>query len=119
MASNKYNSYIRSSNWYGKSAQFKAATGGRCALFPWLTANVSHHLTYDNLESERYIRDCIPLSNFAHSLIHENPIGKFFWKDRLGRRRWMNAFLRLVAIGVTAYARVVGIRKPKRKKARS
>lgn len=84
-------------------------------MFPWLSANVSHHLTYENLESEKYIRDCIPLSNFAHGLIHTNPIGKFFWKDRLGRRRWMNAVLRVMAIGVTAYARIVGIRKPKKK----
>lgn len=116
MTSNKYNSYIRSTVWYAKSDQFKAKTGGRCVLLPWLNANVSHHLTYDNLESEKYIWDCIPLSNFAHGLIHKNPIGKFFWEDRLGRRRLMNAVLRVIAISVTAYARFVGIRKPKKKK---
>jgi len=70
-------------------------------MFPWMEAQVSHHLTYTHLKSEKYIRDCIPLSRFAHGLIHETAIGKFFWKDRLGRRRVMNFVLRLMAIVVT------------------
>lgn len=115
MASEKYNTYIRSNVWYAKSARFKAAAGGRCVMFPWMAAQVSHHLTYDNLHDEKFIRDCIPLSRFAHSLIHENSIGKYFWKDKLVRRRLMNFVLRVMAIVVTVYAKVVGSQKPKKK----
>ena len=106
MPSERYNTYIKSPLWYSRSASYKALTCGRCSILPILKANVSHHLTYNNLESEKYIRDCIPLSHFVHEFIHKNPIGAFFWKDRLGRRRWMNAVLRLIAIIVTICAQM-------------
>lgn len=101
MASKEYFEYINSRIWKDKSASFQSKTAGRCSLLPWLRANDSHHLTYDNFKNESFLRDCIPVSRFAHNLIHKSPIGSYFWNDIRWRRRWMNFFLRVIAIVVT------------------
>lgn len=104
MASPEYYEYINSKKWKNRSRLYQFITGGRCSIFPWLPANCSHHLTYNNLYSEVYLRDCIPLSNTVHKWIHFNPIGVFYWEDVRGRRCKMNALLRLIAGIVTLVA---------------
>ena len=74
----EYTGYIRSNIWYARSRKFQQATGNRCVLFPWRKSNHAHHLTYSNLQSERFIRDCVPLSKKAHEIIHY-PI---LWKNK-------------------------------------
>lgn len=106
MASNEYFSYINSPEWKGKSRFFRSLTNNRCSIFPWLKATDAHHLTYDNLRDEYYIKDCIPVSRFVHNIIHNNPIGKFFWDDIRGRRRIMNHTFRAIAVLVTIGAMV-------------
>lgn len=101
MTSPQYRSYTRSPEWRKKSVLFRKYTSGRCAVFPWLKASDSHHLTYVNLKSEIYIRDCIPVSRVVHNFIHYHPIGLHWWSDIYGRRRWMNALFRWTTLLVT------------------
>ena len=104
MASPEYYEYINSKKWKGRSRFYQFITAGRCSIFPWLPANCSHHLTYDNLYKEVYWRDCIPLSNAVHQWIHFGKVGAYYWQDQHGRRRKMNAVLRTVAALVTLVA---------------
>jgi hypothetical protein len=99
--SNQYTSYIVSPQWRVKSNFFIARSGRRCVILPWKTATHSHHLTYVNLEKERYIRDCVPLSKTAHDWVHKGFIGKWMWDDIKGRRRLMNFIIRVMAVVVT------------------
>jgi len=116
----QYSFYIRSPQWREKASNFRTMTGGRCVLLPWLSANDAHHLTYKNLESEKYLRDCVPLSRTAHNWVHKGFIGKWLWTDIKTRRRFMNFGIRVMAIGVTGYAAIAGkhkVGKPKPKRA--
>lgn len=92
MTSNKYKTYIISDEWRAKSRNVRDLTNNHCVLFPWMKANHAHHLTYQNMENEIPVRDIIPLSKTAHSIVH----WRIFWKTRL--RIWMNLILRLLAI---------------------
>lgn len=78
MSDFNYHAYIRSTPWYARRRKAFKLWKGRCALLPWLKAENYHHLTYDNLGSEWPIRDCIPLSRFAHRVVH----CRFFWVKR-------------------------------------
>jgi len=116
----EYSFYIRSPQWREKSSNFRTMTGGRCVLLPWLSADDAHHLTYKNLENEKYLRDCVPLSRIAHNWVHKGFIGKWLWSDIKTRRPFMNFGIRVMAIGVTGYAKIAGKRKvgkPKLKRA--
>jgi len=106
--SNQYSAYIVSSEWRKKSNHFISKTGRRCVILPWKIATHSHHLTYRNLESEWYIRDCVPLSKDAHNWVHNGLLGKWMWDDREGRRRIMNFLVRLMAVFVTVGSWVFG-----------
>ena len=73
----KYLNYIHSEEWREKSKRFRRATGDRCVLFPFLRSNHAHHLTYKNLESEQFVRDCVGLNAWSHDLVH------FLYKCRI------------------------------------
>lgn len=116
MQSENYQSYIRSRDWYSKSANFQSRTGNRCALFPWLTATDAHHLTYKNLGNEMYVRDCVPLSRYAHNLIHNSMLSVLLWqgKGKKGTaplRTPFNYILRACTIVISLYAIVAGKKK--------
>lgn len=68
--SNEYTSYIRSSEWHSRAKSCRNLTNDRCILFPWLKAHHTHHLHYQNMKNEMIIRDIVPLSRTAHSLVH-------------------------------------------------
>lgn len=112
----EYKRYICSPEWRNRTANYHLKTGGRCVLLPWKAARDTHHLTYRNLEGEAYIRDCVPLSRTAHDWIHHSKIGQWFWLDIKSRRRTMNFAIRIMAIGVTVFARLFGYRKPDKPK---
>jgi hypothetical protein len=109
MGSKKHDDWKASPEWREMSRKFRNMSGNRCGVLPWLRANCSHHLTYDNLCEEKYIRDCIPLSNAVHHWIHFNPIAAYWWKDVRGRRRWMNNLFRVTTAIVTAFAFVFNL----------
>lgn len=106
--SNEYLTYIRSPQWYEKSAKTIEKTGKRCVMFPWLRATDTHHLTYKNLKSEIYIRDTVPLSRCAHDLIHDSALSLLIWqgpgkKGTAPLRVSFNYLLRLLAIALTLW----------------
>jgi len=116
----EYSYYIRSAQWHDKACRFRRNTGGRCVLLPWLASTDAHHLTYRNLQNEKYLRDCVPLSRTAHNWVHKSFIGKWLWSDIKYRRPFMNFVIRGMAIGVTGYAAIVGkhkVGKPRHKRA--
>lgn len=86
---NQYQYYINSPEWKQKSKRIQKMTKNRCVVFPWLRSNHTHHLTYRNLKHEIAIRDCVPVSRFAHKILHI----KIFWKSPL--RKPINYILRL------------------------
>ena len=102
----EYTGYIRSNIWYARSRKFQQATGNRCVLFPWSRSNHAHHLTYSNLQSEKFIRDCVPLSKKAHEIIHRPAL----WKNRRNRSL-INGYLRFMAVGIWVFAVVFGAKK--------
>lgn len=87
---NEYLDYIMSPEWRKKSKHVQQMTSNHCILFPWLKSNHAHHLTYRNLKREIPVRDIVPLSKVAHSIIH----WRVFWKSPL--RPWINFLLRLL-----------------------
>lgn len=89
---NEYLDYIKTPQWRNKSKQIQGMSANHCILFPWLKSNDAHHLTYKNLKNEIPIRDIVPLSRYAHNIVHL-PI---FWKTFL--RIWINWLLRSLAI---------------------
>lgn len=69
-----YKSYITSQEWRLKHPIFLKKAGYRCSMFPWLKVGRGrryncHHMHYRNLGDERYRRDIICLSPFAHNVI--------------------------------------------------
>lgn len=68
--SSEYNNYINSPKWKARSLKCQSTTGYRCVMFPWVRSRCSHHLTYNNFESEIPFRDIVPLCNFAHWIVH-------------------------------------------------
>ncbi len=88
----EYLAYINSRKWKTRSKEIRLINGNRCILFPWLKSNETHHMTYRNLKKELLIRDVVPLSRFAHKLIHS----KIFWKT--GLRPWVNYYLRFCTV---------------------
>ena len=86
---NQYLYYINSTEWKQKSRNIQKMTKNRCIVFPWLRSNHTHHLTYRNLKHEIAIRDCVPVSKFAHKILHL----KLFWKTPL--RTPINYVLRM------------------------
>jgi hypothetical protein len=98
--SSQYTRYIRSPEWRYKSKAFKAATGDRCVLLPWLKANHAHHLHYQNLESEEFARDCVPLHSKCHSFVHWIYDRKIPWLRNL-----LDFYLRAIARLLSIYAR--------------
>ncbi len=106
----EYTGYIRSNIWYARCAtrpqatkKFQKATGNRCVLFPWQKSNHAHHLTYCNLQAEKFIRDCVPLSKKAHEIIH-HPV---FWKNK-SNRSFINGYLRFMASILWLFAAIFG-----------
>lgn len=100
--SEDYKEYINSLEWRRKSRTFRAWTK-KCCLFPWKKATCSHHVHYGNLGNEWLIRDCVPLSNEAHLIVHKNkfwnigetPDGKPIPSEL---RPWMSNYLRIMAV---------------------
>lgn len=95
---NHYQAYIRSPKWRIKSRTAIKLWGGRCALFPFLKANHTHHLSYVNLTNEWYFFDIIPVNEWIHFKICHSRI---FWKKRKkhSKRRWIGANLfRIIAL---------------------
>jgi hypothetical protein len=90
--SNQYLTYVHSPEWKNKSKSCQQLTKNHCVVFPWLKSNHCHHLTYKNLKNEIPIRDTVPLSKTAHSIIHWG----IFWKTPL--RLPINYLLRLLTI---------------------
>jgi hypothetical protein len=88
--SNQYLAYIHSTKWKHKSKHCQQLTKYHCIIFPWLRSNHAHHLTYHNLENEIPVRDIVPLSKIAHSIVHYS----LFWKTRL--RPLVNVLLRFL-----------------------
>lgn len=112
---NEYLMYIMSSEWRQKSLNVQRMTQNHCILFPWLLSNHAHHLTYRNMKREMPIRDIIPLSRKAHSLVH-TPL---LWKSWL--RPWINFLLRLLMVFWIVFyfggrANHVGVKKDKNKR---
>ncbi len=68
--SNQYRTYLTSLEWRARRRRILKAWRNRCALFPWMPADHCHHLTYRNLRHEFFWIDCLPLSKFAHDMIH-------------------------------------------------
>ena len=91
--SQQYIQYIRSKKWRDFCNYVHATTGHHCVLFPWLKSNHVHHLHYANLEKEVIVFDVVPLSRFAHSIIHF-PI---LWKNKK-IRFYVNILLRVLYI---------------------
>ncbi|WP_242063077.1 hypothetical protein [Nostoc sp. FACHB-145] len=88
----EYLSYIRSSQWKNKSINCQKLTNFHCIIFPWYKSSHAHHLTYDNLKFELPVKDIVPLSKTAHSLVHWG----IFWKTPL--RVGVNWLLRLLMV---------------------
>ena len=65
-----YVNYMQSAAWRLHARSCLRLTRGRCALIPLLPAIEAHHLHYGHLRSEWVIIDTVPLSRFAHSLVH-------------------------------------------------
>lgn len=65
-----YQDYLNSPEWKKKTKLARESTHYRCTLFPFLKADLTHHLTYDNVEYEWIWRDIVPLSSYAHGLVH-------------------------------------------------
>ena len=73
----EYQSYIHSREWQQKSRKMRGIMSDRCAVFPFLKSNNTHHMTYANLGREVLLRDCIPLNGFVHNgIVH--PIARLF-----------------------------------------
>lgn len=104
--SRSYRSYIRSADWYARRRAILKIWRNRCALFPWMAADECHHLTYRNLTREVPWRDCLPLSKFAHQLVH-HPILWQSRKPKSFRRRGVNLVLRTCALVSWAITRAI------------
>ena len=88
-----YYQYIRSVKWRQKSKDCQIFTKKHCIVFPWLESNHCHHMTYRHFRKELPLRDTVPLSKNAHSIIHW-PI---LWKNK-SIRPWVNILLRLLML---------------------
>jgi hypothetical protein len=100
--STEYTLYIQSVNWRKKSNSVLAATGKRCALWPWKRATHAHHLHYKNLRNEWVIRDCVPLSPEAHKLIHQDTFWNLNGNNRTPSplRPIVSNYLRVSTVGL-------------------
>ncbi len=108
----QYYAYITSDEWRDKCKKCHALTKHHCVVFPWLKSRNVHHMTYRNFQKEIPLRDTVPLSKFAHWIIH----WWIFWKTPL--RPLINAILRLLFV-LWAIAHFVLPSSPvKRKRAR-
>ena len=101
--SNRYNSYIKSKQWRRKSDRYLAISN--CCLFPWLKACHAHHLSYVNLEIEKFWFDVLPLSRFAHKRVVHCWL---FWNS--GHPNWwpriaMNYYLRFIGFPIAFLAK--------------
>jgi hypothetical protein len=88
----QYYAYITSDEWREKCKRCHGLTKQHCIVFPWLKSRNVHHLTYRNFQKEIPLRDTVPLSKFAHGIIH----WWIFWKTPL--RTFVNAVLRSLLI---------------------
>jgi hypothetical protein len=88
----QYYIYINSPEWREKSKRCQVLTKNHCVVFPWLKSRHCHHMIYRNFQKEMPLRDTVPLSKIAHSIIH----WWIFWKTPL--RPWVNAILRILLI---------------------
>mgnify|MGYP001791186419 CR=1 FL=1 len=94
----KYLNYIQSKKWREKSNKCLVSTKKHCVLFPWLKARHSHHLTYRNLGDEKLIRDIVPLSKTAHSIIHWYILWGNGRRKRYMLRPYVNCYLRFCTL---------------------
>jgi hypothetical protein len=68
--SDEYREYIQSEAWRNRAKlKILPCTGSRCGLIPLLRATQCDHLTYRNMGSEMFLRDCIPLNKYTHSVV--------------------------------------------------
>jgi hypothetical protein len=65
----EYREYILSEGWRKRSLLIRHCTLNRDALMPLLKANHADHLTYRNMESELFLRDCVPLNFATHWVV--------------------------------------------------
>lgn len=64
--SNEYDEYMNSAEWHRKSRFFQNVLQNRDCVFPLLPSQDAHHLTYQNLEHEAFLRDAVPLNKTFH-----------------------------------------------------
>ncbi|BCL39777.1 hypothetical protein [Nostoc sp. MS1] len=103
--SSEYLAYIHSPQWKAKSKQCQQLTLNHCVFLPWHKSNHAHHLTYNNLEYEMPVRDIVPLSNFAHEIVHL----WFFWNTPV--RSVVNWLLRLLMLFCVVFWQVIWVLK--------
>lgn len=97
-----YATYLKSNHWRARQRSFLKKSKGRCALFPWLRVGkvggkyyryACHHMHYGCLGDERWRRDVVILSHFAHDqVIHGLLSG---WKRPQQQRVYPNFWQRL------------------------
>lgn len=113
--SREYYEYINSETWKSKSKHCQSLTGNRCVMFPWLRSRSSHHLTYDNFKRELPLRDIVPLSGFAHWMVH---IPIFWGANRKASpfRLPINVLLRVLFVPVALLGVLLPTKKTKSRK---
>lgn len=87
-----YYLYINSPEWKARSKRCQALTKNHCVIFFWAKSRHCHHMTYRNFQKEIALRDTVPLSKFAHWIVH----WWIFWKTPL--RPWVNFLLRSLLV---------------------
>jgi len=82
----RYQEFIKSNSWRNRHPAFLAQSDHRCALFPWIRCGKvrgqyhrynCHHTNYRHLQSERYGRDVLIVSPFAHRVIIHGVLSGF------------------------------------------
>jgi hypothetical protein len=119
-----YQTFIKSNDWRKRHPEFLLRSGYRCALLPWIRCGRvrgkyyrynCHHTNYRHLQSERYGRDVLIVSPFAHRVIIHGVLSGF--KRAAEQRHYPNTpqrivhlFCRLpVPVKFAAYVIAIGV----------
>lgn len=107
---------LKSKEWQRTCRITHGLNRGYCVVFFWIKSFDCHHLTYANMKARKElpIRDTVPLSRIAHTIIHKaNIFGyKLFWVDRKPkafRRRFWAWVLRFLYIWSILWHRTIGL----------
>ena len=88
-----YNDYLNSSHWHNKTKAWRTIAFGRCAMFPFIRGYHCHHVSYKNFGNEKYKRDIVVLSPFAHKFIIHGVLSGF--KRPNEQKKYPNIFQRI------------------------